>query len=310
MTRDTGDRTKAWVITGPTSGIGHQAALQLARHGTVVLVGRDIARLSKVQREIQALPGGAAVPVVADFADIQSVRHAAGEIAALGLPIAGVANNAGGMQTKGGKSAQGWDIAFATNHLGPFAFTEALIPHLDDGTPVLFTASGVEDPDRKPATSAGFRGGRYLSAQASARGEWADGGSVNAGYDAYATSKQGNLATVFSLAREVPRLRFIAIEPGFNPGTGLGRDASPFLQFVAKRVMQPLAPLIPYWSTPARAGKLIADKLTESSTATGVYYDERGKPMKPSTQVSDPAFSDRYVAETRALLEEVPVDAH
>ena len=74
--------------------------------------------------------------------------------------------------------------------------------------------------------------------------------------------------------------------------------------------MQPLAPLIPYWSTPTRAGKLIADKLTESSTATGVYYDERGKPMKPSTQVSDPAFSHRYVAETRALLEEVPVDIH
>jgi NAD(P)-dependent dehydrogenase (short-subunit alcohol dehydrogenase family) len=299
---------KAWVITGPTSGIGRQAALQLATHGTVVLVGRDLGRLNEVAREIDALPGGHAVSVVADFADIRSVRRAADEIAALGLPTGGVANNAGGMQTKGGTSAQGWDIAFATNHLGPFAFTEALIPHLVDGTPILFTSSGVEDPERKPATSAGFRGGRYISAEASARGQWKQGGSKNAGYDAYATSKQGNLATVFSLAREVPRLRFNAIEPGFNPGTGLGRDASPILRFVAKHVMQPLAPLIPYWSTPERAGKLIADKLTEPSSVTGVYYDENGEPMKASKQVSDPAFSDRYIAETRALLAQVPTE--
>jgi NAD(P)-dependent dehydrogenase (short-subunit alcohol dehydrogenase family) len=309
MPKNSGNQKTAWVITGPTSGIGRQAALQLAKHGIVVLVGRDLGRLREVEREIKALPDGDAVSIVADFADVRSVRHAADEIGALGLQIGGVANNAGGMQTKGGTSAQGWDIAFATNHLGPFAFTEALIPNLSDGTPILFTSSGVEDPERKPATSAGFRGGRYISAEASARGQWKEGGSKNVGYDAYATSKQGNLATVFSLAREVPRLRFIAVEPGFNPGTGLGRDASAFLQFVAKHIMQPLAPLIPYWSTPKRAGKLIADKLTERSTATGVYYDENGKPMKASKQVSDPEFSDRYIAETRALLAQVPTKA-
>jgi len=32
------------------------------------------------------------------------------------------------------------------------------------------------------------------------------------------------------------------------------------------------------------------------------YYDERGKPMRASTQVSDPEFADRYIAQTRALL--------
>ncbi|WIB78700.1 SDR family NAD(P)-dependent oxidoreductase [Curtobacterium sp. MCPF17_002] len=309
MPNNTSKPTKAWVITGPTSGIGREAALQLAEHGTVVLVGRDLGRLREVEREITALPNGNAVSVVADFADVRSARRAADEIGALGLTIGGVANNAGGMQTKGGSSAQGWDIAFATNHLGPFAFTEALLPYLADGTPVLFTVSGVEDPERKPATASGFRGGRYISAEASARGEWKEGGSKNVGFDAYATSKQGNLATVFTLAREVPRLRFMALEPGFNPGTGLSRDASPVMQFVAKRIMQPLAPMIKYWSTPRRAGKLIAEKLTTPSTGTGVYSDENGRPMQASKQVSDPAFSGRYIAETRALLAQVPAEA-
>lgn len=298
----------AWIITGPTSGIGRRTALELARHGTVVLVGRDPARLREVETEIAARPGGHAVSVVADFSDIPGVRRAAAEIAALGLPLAGLLNNAGIFPTRPGRSPQGWDLAFATNHLGPFAFTEALIPHLPDGANVVFTASGVEDPARRPAVVAGFRGGRYVSAEASARGEWQPGGSSHPGLDAYATSKQGNLATVFVLAREVPRLRFNAVEPGFNPGTGLGRDASPALQFLARYVLAPLAPLIKYWSTPQHAARVLTSVLTDENGSTGVYYDENGKPMKASAQVSNPAFADRVVAETRALLATLPAD--
>ena len=52
-------------------------------------------------------------------------------------------------------------MTFATNHLGPFVLTGSLMPHLPDGANVVFVASGVEDPDRKPAKVAGFRGGRY-----------------------------------------------------------------------------------------------------------------------------------------------------
>lgn len=300
--------TQAWIITGPTSGIGRRTALELAKHGTVVLVGRAPHKLSEVKAEINALPGGHALSVVCDFADLRSVHQAAAEIVALKLPICGLANNAGIMTMRVGKSAQGWDLAFATNHLGPFAFTEALIPHLPDGANVVFTCSGVEDPKRKPAVAAGFRGGRYISAEASARGEWEAGGSSMTGFDAYATSKQCNLATVFAFARENPRLRFNAVEPGFNPGTGLGRDANAILQFVSKYVMSPLAPLIKYWSTPKRAARIITKVLTDTSDATGVYYDENGKPMLASAQVSTLEFSDRVVAETRKLLATVLKD--
>jgi NAD(P)-dependent dehydrogenase (short-subunit alcohol dehydrogenase family) len=300
---------RAWIITGPTSGIGRRTALELASHGAVVLAGRDAGKLAGVRAEIQSRPGGRAVPVVCDLSDIASVRRAAAEIIALGLPIAGLLNNAGTMPSRPGRSAQGWDLAFATNHLGPFAFTEALIPHLPDGANVVFTCSGVEDPGRKPAVAAGFRGGRYISAEASARGEWAPGGSPKPGFDAYATSKQCELATVFAFARETPRLRFNAVEPGFNPGTGLGRDAPAALQFIARRLLAPLGSLIKYWSTPQHAAHVITTVLTVESDRTGVYYDENGKPMAASRQVRDPAFGDRVVAETRALLAAAPADA-
>ena len=294
------DPRPAWVITGPTSGIGYRTALELATYGIVVLVGRNAAKLADVQRDIETT-GGSADVVTADFADVLSARQAAADIAALGLPIRGVLNNAGIMLTKPAESLQGWELAFATNHLGPLAFTDALVPALADGTNVVFVASAVEDPERKLAVRAGFRGSRYLSAEAAARGEYRPGGSTRPGMDAYATSKQGNLASVFSLAVEHPRLRFRAIEPGVNPASNLGSDVPPAVHVVA-RVLSPALSLLPHFSTPKRAARVIARIVTDPSDATGIYYDENGRPMPGSTEVRDPAYTDRYIAESRALL--------
>jgi NAD(P)-dependent dehydrogenase (short-subunit alcohol dehydrogenase family) len=298
-----GDR--AYIVTGPTSGIGRRTALELARHGTVVLVGRNSSKLDDTRKTVEG-HGGQAVPVVCDLSDPASVRGAAARIIGLGLPIAGLLNNAGIMQMRPTANALGWDMTFATNHLGPFALTEALAPHLPDGAQVVFVCSGVEDPERKPAVMAGFRGGRYISAEASARGEWAAGGSRLPGGDAYATSKQCNLATVLAFAREMPRLRFNAVEPGFNPATDLGRDSNVFLRLLARYLLSPLAPFIRYWSNPKTAARMITEVLTDNSGRTGIYYDENGRPMNGSALVREPEFSERVVAETRALLARVP----
>ncbi len=304
---------KAYVITGPTSGIGYRTALELAKHGTVVLVGRDRQKLDVVQKKIEKA-GQHAISVVGDLSDLASVRRAAAEIVALDLPIAGVVNNAGIMQARAAtKNALGWDMSFATNHVGPFVLTEALIPHLPDGANVLFVVSAVEDPERKPAVMAGFRGSRYISAEASARAEWKPGGSTKQGFDAYATSKQAGLATAMAFARENPRLHINAVEPGFNPATSLGGDAGAFLRFMQSFVIPLLVPLfMPFMkilSTSKRAGRVITKIVTDTSDQTGVYYDEGGVPMRGSSEVHDPAFQDRVVAETRALLSTIPASS-
>jgi len=298
-------RSKAYIITGPTSGIGRATALEVARHGTLVLVGRDRKKLREMQKVIER-KGGHAVPVVCDLSDIASARRAAAEITGLPLLLAGLVNNAGIYQMRPTKSAQGWDMSFATNHLGPFVLTEALIPHLPDGANIVFVASGVEDPERKPAEAAGFRGARYISAEASARGEWEPGGSTRPGADAYATSKQCTLATALEFARETPRLRINAVEPGFSPGTGLGREASFFLQLLLKSVFALLAPFMEYGSTPKRAARVITKVLLNEANETGVYYDDKGHPMLASALARDPVFTARIVAETRELLTAVP----
>jgi NAD(P)-dependent dehydrogenase (short-subunit alcohol dehydrogenase family) len=224
---------KAYIITGPTSGIGRATALELAKHGTVVLVGRDRGKLNELQETIEQRRQQA-VSVVCDLSDAASVRRAAAaEIVALHLPIVGLLNNAGIMQMRAAtQNALGWDMTFATNHLGPFALTKALVPHLPDGANVVFVASAVEDPERKPTVAAGFRDSRYISAEASARGKWKPGGSKKPGFDAYATSKQAILAAAMAFARETPRLHFNAVEPGLNPTTGLGGDVGAFVRFL------------------------------------------------------------------------------
>jgi NAD(P)-dependent dehydrogenase (short-subunit alcohol dehydrogenase family) len=303
MVKDSLER-KATVITGPTSGIGRATALELAKHGTVVLVGRDRGKLDEVRRVIEQ-GGGHAVSVVCDLSDLGSVRRAAAEIVALNLPLAGLVNNAGIFPLRPTKNALGWDSAYATNHVGPFVLTEALIPHLPDGGNVVFIASGVEDPERKPARMAGFRGARYISAEASARGEWEPGGSKMPGADAYATSKQCTLAAALAFARDTPRLHFNAVEPGFSPETRLGREAPAIVRVITEHVLPLLAPHIKYWSTAKIAARVITKVVMNDAVVTGMYFDERGAPMVGSVQVRDEGFQDRVVAETRALLASV-----
>jgi NAD(P)-dependent dehydrogenase (short-subunit alcohol dehydrogenase family) len=118
------EERKAYIISGPTSGAGRATALKMAKHGTLVLVGRNSGKLNDVEKRIERL-GGHAVPVVCDMSDLASVRRAAAQIIALDLPIVGMLNNVGVQNPQVMKNVAGWDMTFATNHVGPFALTEA-----------------------------------------------------------------------------------------------------------------------------------------------------------------------------------------
>ena len=107
---------------------------------------------------------------------------------------------------------------------------------------------------------------------------------------------------MLAFAREMPRLRFNGIEPGFCPGGDLGRDSNVVLRTVMKYLISPVAPIFPLCSNPRSAARIITRVLTDDASSTGTYYDERGRPMRGSTLVHNPEFDARVVAETRALL--------
>jgi NAD(P)-dependent dehydrogenase (short-subunit alcohol dehydrogenase family) len=116
------DRTV--IITGANSGIGRAAARALAAAGARVVLA--VRNTDKGQAAAAAIPGSTEVRRL-DLASLDSIRELAsaweGEIDLL-------INNAGVMIPPLSRTAEGFELQFATNHLGHFALTNLLLEHV------------------------------------------------------------------------------------------------------------------------------------------------------------------------------------
>lgn len=131
------------VVTGANTGIGFEEALALARRGAhVVLAVRNAERGAAAQQRITAAVPTADTSVeLLDLASLESVRSFAGRMLA-GPRIDVLVNNAGIMAVPLGRTAEGFELQFGTNHLGHFALTGLLLPHLAiPGTRVVTVSS-------------------------------------------------------------------------------------------------------------------------------------------------------------------------
>ena len=114
------------VVTGANSGLGLATARELARAGArVVLAVRDP---SRGEQAAATLVGEVEVRRL-DLADLASVRAFAAQWTG-DLDV--LVNNAGIMMVPPGVTADGFELQFGTNHLGHFALTALLLPHVTD----------------------------------------------------------------------------------------------------------------------------------------------------------------------------------
>lgn len=124
---------KSVLVTGANSGVGFQAARELARHGAQVLLGvRDTTKGEAARNRILAeLPQAQVAIVPLDMASLASIRGFAGEFVSSGAKLDVLVNNAGVMALpKREQTPDGFERQFGTNHLGHFALTGLLIPAL------------------------------------------------------------------------------------------------------------------------------------------------------------------------------------
>lgn len=122
---------KLVVVTGANSGTGREAARRLVAAGAhVVMAVRTVAKGERAREEILAGQPGATLEVRrVDLADLASVAEFAEGLIADGRPVDILINNAGVMAPPTRMTtADGFELQFGSNFLGPFALTMRLLP--------------------------------------------------------------------------------------------------------------------------------------------------------------------------------------
>lgn len=190
-------RGKTVIVTGGYSGIGVETVRALVGAGADVTVpARDVA---KAKAALASVTGRISVAAM-DLGDIASVENFARDYASAHKALHILINNAGVMACPETRIGKDWELQFATNHIGHFALTAALLP-------LLRAAGGA----RVVALSST---GHKLSDI-----RWDDIHFRKGGYDkwiAYGQSKTANALFAVGLdAREMANgVRAFAVHPG------------------------------------------------------------------------------------------------
>ena len=209
------------VVTGATSGLGRQAAIELAALGcTVVCVGRNATRLDEVGGTITDA-GGTAILEQADLSDLDQTRALAERLAASLDRIDVLIHNAGALLAERTLTPQGLETTVAVHLVSPYLLTQILRPTLgaaDRGKVIMMTSGGMYtepfDLEHLEMDQGSYRG------------------SV-----AYARAKRAQIVLLGAWQRAEPPdgLTFAAVHPGWAKTPGV-KDSLPTFD----KVLSPL----------------------------------------------------------------------
>jgi NAD(P)-dependent dehydrogenase (short-subunit alcohol dehydrogenase family) len=261
-------------ITGPTSGIGRAAALELARAGScVVLLARSVAKAESVRAEIARTTGDdrRAEVIACDLASFESVRAAAATLSERHRHLDVLVNNAGVYAVRRELTVDGHELTWQVDHLSHFLLANLLRPMLAAAPSprVVVVSSG--------AHVAAWRGIRYDDPDLM-RG-WGP-------FPAYAQAKLAEIMFALAAARRWAgeRLAVNAVHPGH-----VETDLYPVRASAAERVLMSIAR-----GNPPAAG---ADPVVWLATSpemegvTGGYYHRR-RAARPSRAARDAAAQE------------------
>jgi NAD(P)-dependent dehydrogenase (short-subunit alcohol dehydrogenase family) len=250
------------LITGPTRGLGRTTVLAMASNPArpdLLLVGRGGAALTSVADEARAL-GATAYEIDCDLSRLADVRAAAatvhdlfttGKVRALRALVA----NAGAMSADTRlASADGYELTFAVNYLAHAQLIGDLLDAFTAPARIVLLGSNTYYANV-------WR--RFLRVP---EAQWRDPfdiarpstGDANPGMKAsgvaYSTAKLAILYYAHELQRRVrPGIAVSVFEPGWMPGTSLGRGAPAAAQAIGRGLGR-----LPGVATPMRSGPVLA----------------------------------------------------
>jgi NAD(P)-dependent dehydrogenase (short-subunit alcohol dehydrogenase family) len=146
------------LVTGVSAGLGVETARALAAHGAqVVGAARDLPKAQAATEPVraQAASGGSLDLVQLDLASLDSVRRCADGLLAASKPFDVIIANAGVMACPKGKTVDGFETQFGTNHLGHFVLVNRIASLLKAGSRLVSLSSAghryadvnLEDPN-------------------------------------------------------------------------------------------------------------------------------------------------------------------
>jgi len=261
---------KTYIVTGANTGIGKVTAATLAARGAhVILACRNRAKTEPVIAEIVATTQNKQVELVElDLGDLAAVRKTAEALIARELPIHGLVNNAG-LAGQRGQTRDGFELAFGTNHLGPYLFTRLLLERIRASAParIVNVASASHYAAKRIDWDALTQPTRSVT-----------------GLREYSVSKLANVLFTKELARKLAgtTVTTYAIHPG-TVATDVWRRIPSFLQW----------PMRLFMLTPERGAVSTLRCATDPALAneTGNYYTADGSQKRPSRVSQDEALA-------------------
>ena len=240
------------LVTGANTGLGFETSKVLAARGaTVVMACRDREKAEAAMAAIRDVTLAAdLIFLELDLADLDAVRRSAAEVLA-GPRIDVLVNNAGVMIPPRMLTKQGFELQFGVNHLGTFAFTGLVHPHVDDR--IVITASLAH------------KGGAV---------DYGDLGAEK-GYQRvsrYNWSKLANLMHMFELDRRLRAAGRATLAVGCHPGVALTE--------LSRHIPQPLRLFLPLTAPllngPAQGAWPTLQAAVGDGVASGDYYGPQG----------------------------------
>lgn len=245
--------TRTALVTGANSGLGFEAARQLAELGydSIVLAARSQAKADDARTRLVELTGRDPFSTLAvDVAEIASSNAAAAELVEQGDRFDSVLLNAGMVPSTLDRTSDGLEMAFAASIVGHHIITEALLGAgliNDDGVVVLVGSEAANDdmPKAMGMSVYDFVRGEDSAfgatpAEAMTNFARAEGGPAYDGNRQYSSTKAFSAWWSGAMARRHPgSVDFVTVSPGANMGTNAARHVTgPFklMLGVMKRV--------------------------------------------------------------------------
>jgi NAD(P)-dependent dehydrogenase (short-subunit alcohol dehydrogenase family) len=164
---------RRFVITGSNGGLGLETARILGSRGAeIVMACRSVAKAEEAARSVPGHDRGRVEIRQVDVSDLASVRSFAAGLEAEGRPVDVLINNAGVLGVPYALTAEGVEMHFATNYLGHFLLTQALLPLLTDR--VVVVSSREHRSGRLDLDDLGWKRRRYRPFQAYGDSKLAD----------------------------------------------------------------------------------------------------------------------------------------